>query len=101
MFALSRRRPLLVGLAVLGLLFSLKLAGFAATAHAADAFDLDLETTTAAQEEKMLRAGELTSVELVKAYIARIAAINKAGAGLNAVTQMNPDAMKEARKADH
>ena len=38
--------------------------------------------------------GDLTSVELTRAYITRIAALNKRGPGLNAVTQLNPDALK-------
>ena len=88
-----RRASLLVAL---GLIIALALMASAQ----ASASSLDLETLTGVQAEKMLRSGELTSVELVKDYEARIDAINKAGPGLNAVTQINPDVMKEAKKAD-
>ena len=45
--------------------------------------------------------GELTSVQLTRAYIARIAALNKRGPGLNAVTQLNQDALKDAAQLDN
>ena len=44
--------------------------------------------------------GTLTSVQLTRAYIARIAALNKRGPGLNAVTQLNKDALKDAALLD-
>jgi amidase len=61
---------------------------------------LNLDTLTGAQAEQMLAQGKISSVALVKAYEARIAALNKSGPGLNAVTQINPDAIKEAQQAD-
>jgi Asp-tRNA(Asn)/Glu-tRNA(Gln) amidotransferase A subunit family amidase len=61
---------------------------------------LNLETLTGSEEEKLLEEGKVNSVELVKAYLARIAALNKAGPGLNAVTQLNPDAIEEAEAVD-
>ena len=48
----------------------------------------------------MMEEGKLTSVELTRAYIARIAALNKRGPGLNAVTQLNKDALKDAALLD-
>jgi Asp-tRNA(Asn)/Glu-tRNA(Gln) amidotransferase A subunit family amidase len=61
---------------------------------------LNLETLTGAQAERMMATGQLTSVELARAYLDRIVALNKRGPGLNAVTQLNPDALKEAALAD-
>ncbi|MEY2516036.1 MAG: amidase, partial [bacterium] len=61
---------------------------------------LDLESLTGAHAEQMMASGELTSVQLTKAYIARIEALNKRGPGLNAVTQLNKDALKDAAKLD-
>jgi amidase len=61
---------------------------------------LNLEKLSGTEAESMLVNGEVTSVELVEAYMERIAALNKAGPGLNAVTQLNPDAIAEAEKAD-
>src|ERR1700754_3494312 len=62
---------------------------------------LDLESLSGTQLEQMLKSGQVTSVQLVRAYEARIAALNKAGPGLNAVTQINPKALQEAADSDH
>jgi amidase len=78
---------------------SFGLMTWSSAAHAA-APVLDLESLTGAQEETMLQNKTVTSVQLVEAYLARIAAINKAGPGLNAVTQINPDALEEAAISD-
>ncbi len=61
---------------------------------------LDLETLDGPTAERMMEDGELTSVQLTRAYIARIAALNKRGPGLNAVTQLNEDALKDAAQLD-
>jgi amidase len=98
--AIAPRRPLAVALLALALIASLLLAGVTSSAHAAPPPPLNLETLTAAEAEQMLKSGELTSVELVKAYKARIEAINKSGPGLNVVTQLNPNVLEEAKKAD-
>jgi Asp-tRNA(Asn)/Glu-tRNA(Gln) amidotransferase A subunit family amidase len=87
-------------LLALALALSLGMCRYVTSAHA-DVKGLDLETLTGAQAERLLRNGKVTSVELVEAYTARIAALNKAGAGINAVTQLNPEVMKEAELADH
>jgi amidase len=47
-----------------------------------------------------LRTGELTTVELVDWYLARIAAHNESGAGLHAVVTVNPNARAEAASYD-
>lgn len=62
--------------------------------------DLDLETLDGPTAISMMESGELTSVELTQAYIDRITALNQAGPGLNAVSQLNQDALKEAAKMD-
>ncbi|HEX4484277.1 MAG TPA: amidase family protein, partial [Solirubrobacteraceae bacterium] len=97
MIALSPRRLLATVLAAVGLLVALAMMNDISSARAAT---LNLETLTASEAEKMLESGELTSVELVKDYIARIEAISKSGPGLNVVTQLNPNAIAEARAAD-
>jgi amidase len=61
---------------------------------------LDLETLDGPTAERMMEDGELTSVQLTRAYIARIAALNKRGPGLNAVTQLNQDALEDAARLD-
>jgi amidase len=93
----SLRRCAVTGMLILGLLASLLLAGRISSAQAAT---LNLETLTGVQAEKMLQEGQLTSVELVKAYLARIEALNKSGPGINSVTQINPNVLQEARQID-
>lgn len=61
---------------------------------------LDLEKLDGPTAIKMMEDGDLTSVELTRAYINRIAALNKRGPGLNAVTQLNKDALKDAKLLD-
>ncbi|WP_204039102.1 amidase family protein [Acrocarpospora phusangensis] len=61
---------------------------------------LDLETLTGTQALEMMAKGQLTSVQLTQMYIDRIEALNKRGPGLNAVTQLNENALKDAELAD-
>jgi amidase len=88
----SRRVALVCALAGL-------LGAGASPARAADPV-LNLETLDGLTAEKMMEDGTLTSVQLTRAYIARIAALNKRGPGLNAVTQLNADALKDAAALD-
>lgn len=67
-------------------------------ASAAD--PLDLEQATVADLRARMSSGDLTSVELVRRYSERIAALNTRGPGLQAVRMLNPEAMGEARAAD-
>ncbi len=69
-------------------------------APAADAAVPDLERTSATELAAQLAAGQLTSVELTKAYIDRIAAVNRRGPAINAVRSLNPEALREARVSD-
>jgi hypothetical protein len=61
---------------------------------------LDLETLDGPAAERMIEDGDLTSVQLTRGYIARIAPLNKRGPGLNAVTQLNNEALKDAAQLD-
>jgi Asp-tRNA(Asn)/Glu-tRNA(Gln) amidotransferase A subunit family amidase len=71
-----------------------------ACAAPAQAADLNLETLDGPTAVKLMDEGKLTSVELTRAYIARIAALNKSGPGLNAVTQLNAQALQDAALLD-
>ena len=53
----------------------------AAPAYAAP----DLDTMSVAKAETLMASGQLTSVELTKAYIARIGLLNQSGPSLNAL----------------
>jgi amidase len=55
---------------------------------------------TVVQLEAAMAAGKLSSEELTKEYITRIIAIDQNGPGVNAVIELNPDALKMARNAD-
>lgn len=44
--------------------------------------------------------GELDSTTLVRAYLERIARIDRAGPSLNSIIELNPDALKEAARLD-
>ncbi len=90
------RRRLALALLALALFVPVAMAGSAP----ASASELNLETLTGTEAEELLEKGQLTSVQLVKDYFARIAALSKAGAGLNAVTQLNPLALEEAKNTD-
>jgi Asp-tRNA(Asn)/Glu-tRNA(Gln) amidotransferase A subunit family amidase len=50
--------------------------------------------------QKAMEAGELTAVELVDFYLARIAAYDKSGPKLNALIRVNPAARAEAAALD-
>ena len=59
-----------------------------------------LEETTIDQIHDAYRAKTLTCVELVQAYLDRIAAYDQKGPALNAFVALNPDALKEAAALD-
>ncbi len=50
--------------------------------------------------QTQMQAGKLTARELTTAYLARIAAIDKAGPKINAVIELNPDALGIADQLD-
>ena len=51
-------------------------------------------------QQAAMAAGTLTSEALVKAYLARIEAIDRTGPKLNSVLALNPHALADARKLD-
>jgi amidase len=55
---------------------------------------------TIARLQREMASGRLTSVALTQEYIARIRALDQSGPGVNAVIQINPDALDMARLAD-
>jgi len=55
---------------------------------------------TVAQLEAMMQQGKLTSEQLTKAYIQRILDLDQGGPNVNAVIELNPDALDMARYAD-
>jgi amidase len=52
------------------------------------------------EQQAQMAAGKLSSKSLVQQYLARIAAIDKAGPRINAVIELNPDALAIAEELD-
>src|SRR5215831_10044148 len=55
---------------------------------------------TVAQLQAAMASGALTSEQLTTEYIQRIMALDQNGPGVNAVIELNPDALAMARSAD-
>jgi amidase len=92
---MDRRDFVRLGLAA-GAVAGLTQSGAAAAAQA-QAGILDAGVM---EQGAQMRAGKLTSHALVSQYLARIAAIDKAGPRLHAVIELNPDALKIAAELD-
>ena len=61
---------------------------------------IDVEELSVADARDRLTAGRLTSRALARAYLDRIAQLDDAGPTLNAVIELNPDALAEADARD-
>ena len=61
---------------------------------------LPVENASLADVAQALSNGKITASALVRAYLARIEAYDRAGPGLNAVRELNPDALASAAKLD-
>ncbi len=87
---------------ILALLVSLlSLSSFAQTANPNNNNDhFNYLEATVAQLEAMMQQGKLTSEQLTKAYIQRILELDQNGPNVNAVIELNPDALEMARYAD-
>jgi amidase len=59
-----------------------------------------LEEATIAQVHAAMKAKQLTCRDLVDQYLKRMEAFDKQGPALNAIVQINPDALKEADALD-
>ena len=55
---------------------------------------------TVAELQALMASGQLTSEELTQYYITRIMALDQNGPGVNAILELNPDALDIARQAD-
>src|SRR5436853_2353073 len=60
----------------------------------------NLNEATVAQLQSMMASGQLTSVQLTQYYLDRINALDQNGAGVNAVIELNPDALSIAASLD-
>ena len=71
----------------------------ASTARSTNAPD-QFNEATVAQLQAQMAAGTLTSEQLTQFYIARIFDLDQGGPSVNAIIELNPDALAEAREAD-
>src|SRR3989475_630022 len=60
----------------------------------------NLNEATVAQLQSMMASGQLTSVQLTQYYIDRINGLDQNGPGVNAVIELNPDALSIAASLD-
>ncbi len=60
----------------------------------------DVEEKTIAELQADMTSGAVTAEQLVQAYLDRIASVDAAGPGLNAVLSLNPNALADARALD-
>jgi amidase len=75
-------------------------AAFALVALSARAQPVNLNEKTVAELQQMMTAGQLTAVQLTQYYIDRINQLDQNGPGVNAVIELNPDALSIAKAAD-
>lgn len=82
------------------LLFAVLLVSAAAMAQNQNAIPTQHNEATIAQLQAEMASGRLTSEQLTQEYISRILALDQRGPGVNAVIELNPDALVMARNAD-
>jgi amidase len=75
-------------------------ASAAAQSASSNSIPTQHNEATVAQLQAEMVAGTLTSEQLTREYIARIIALDQNGPGVNAVIELNPDALVMARNAD-
>jgi amidase len=71
-----------------------------AASPAADVKPFDLEEITLAELQDGMKSGKFTARSLVEKYTARAEEIDKRGPAVNAIIQMNPDALSIAEDLD-
>jgi amidase len=74
--------------------------GAMASGRAAAEAGLAIEDASLADVQQALAAGKITASALARAYLARIEAYDRGGPGLNAVREINPDALSIAGRLD-
>jgi amidase len=92
------RRKFLVNSTATGL--SVAAAAFSNAPDFPDAQKFDLNEITIDELQDKMARGELSSKKITKKYLDRIKAIDKNGPMLNAVIELNPDALDIAEKMD-
>ncbi len=71
-----------------------------AAAQNQNAIPTEHNEATVAQLQAEMASGKLTSEQLTREYIARILALDQKGPGVNAIIEINPDALTIAKQMD-
>jgi amidase len=79
-------------------LFGIVLALAGGVARAAEPYSVVEKSVAELQAD--MTAGQVTSEDLVRAYLARVEAIDRSGATLRSVIAINPHAIEDARRLD-
>src|ERR1700730_1955663 len=77
-----------------------KSAILAAVSASAAGPQIDLEELTVDDIQKGFQSGQFSAQSLTEAYLARIDAIDRQGPAINAVIELNPEALKIAAELD-
>ena len=96
--AIHGRFPTAVIVTTLGA--GLALAAPAAGQSSRPPLSIDVYEASIADLQGAMEAGKATAVQLVDAYLARIAAYDREGPAINALIRLNPNARAEARHLD-
>lgn len=72
----------------------------AASPEASNADDFILNEVTIDELQQKMKSGELSAEKITQLYLDRIAAIDKSGPKINAVIELNPDALAIAKQMD-
>lgn len=92
------RRKFVRNSAITGI--GLSLTGLSSCINIGRTGRFDVEETSVDQLQQAMNEGRISSVELVKGYLARIKEIDESGPSLNAVIELNPDALAIAAALD-
>jgi amidase len=74
--------------------------GVSMAAAGSGAVGVDVVDKSIAELQALLLAGQVNSVQLVRAYLARVDAVDRAGPRINSVIELNPDALAIAEAMD-
>jgi amidase len=74
--------------------------GAAGAARTDEMRDFPLQEATIDELQQKMQSGELTSLAITKLYLRRIGEIDKKGPALNAIIELNPDALSIAAAMD-
>src|SRR6476646_3742452 len=95
----SRRTPQM-RLRIVGSLLIVAMLASTLAAQNQNAIPNKFNEATVAQLQAAMSSGHLTSEELTKYYLTRIIGLDQNGPGVNAVIEVNPDALVMAKNAD-